>query len=223
MSNEEKLLSYLKRVTADLHQTRQRLRELENLQDDPVVVIGMGCRYPGGASSPQQLWDLVAEGADVIGEFPTNRNWEADLADPRHRARVPGMVRRGGFLYDADCFDPHFFGISNPEATAMDPQQRLLLKVAWETIEHARIDPESLRGSRTGVYAGVLTGGDYVMQLIADGLDDVEMFMATGTTHAVARAHLLHLGPGRARGQRRHRLLVLAGRCSSGGAGVAAR
>ena len=190
MSNEEKLLSYLKRVTADLHQTRQRLRELENLHDDPVVVIGMGCRYPGGASSPQQLWDLVAEGADVIGEFPTNRNWEADLANPRHRARVPGMVRRGGFLYDADCFDPHFFGISNPEATAMDPQQRLLLKVAWETIEHARIDPESLRGSRTGVYAGVLTGGDYVMQLIADGLDDVEMFMATGTTHAVASGRI---------------------------------
>ena len=189
MSNEEKLLSYLKRVTADLHQTRQRLRELENLHD-PVVVIGMGCRYPGGASSPQQLWDLVAEGADVIGEFPTNRNWEADLANPRHRARVPGMVRRGGFLYDADCFDPHFFGISNPEATAIDPQQRLLLKVAWETIEHARIDPESLRGSRTGVYAGVLTGGDYVMQLIADGLDDVEMFMATGTTHAVASGRI---------------------------------
>src|SRR5271165_1971739 len=190
ISNEEKLLSYLKRVTADLHQTRQRLRELENLHDDPVVVIGMGCRYPGGASSPQQLWDLVAEGADVIGEFPANRNWEADLANPRHRARVPGMVRRGGFLYDADCFDPHFFGISDPEATAMDPQQRLLLEVAWETIEHARIDPESLRGSRTGVYAGVLTGGDYVMQLIADGLDDVEMFMATGTTHAVASGRI---------------------------------
>ncbi|HUH68897.1 MAG TPA: beta-ketoacyl synthase N-terminal-like domain-containing protein, partial [Mycobacterium sp.] len=190
MSNEEKLLSYLKRVTADLHQTRQRLRELENLHDDPVVVIGMGCRYPGGASSPQQLWDLVAEGADVIGEFPTNRNWEADLADLRHRARVPGMVRRGGFLYDADRFDAHFFGISDPEATAMDPQQRLLLEVAWETIEHARIDPESLQGSRTGVYAGVLTGGDYVMQLIADGLDDVEMFMATGTTHAVASGRI---------------------------------
>jgi polyketide synthase 12 len=105
----------------------------------------MSCRPPGGATDPDRLWDLVAAGTDAMGPFPDNRGW--DVTDAPY-------AMRGGFVQDADRFDAAFFGISPREALAMDPQQRLLLEGAWEAIEHARIDPTSLRGSRTGVYAG---------------------------------------------------------------------
>ncbi|MEU6994894.1 SDR family NAD(P)-dependent oxidoreductase [Streptomyces sp. NPDC046465] len=173
------LADYL-RDRASGHTERPRERPAAVDDTDPIVVVGMGCRFPGGIESPADLWETVVSGREVIGDVPADRGWRT--GDP--------SLRQGGFLADAGAFDAAFFGINAYEAAAMDPQQRLLLEVCWEAVERAGIAPESLAGSRTGVFAGIMA------QEYGSGVDDaaagVEGYRLVGSQGSVASGRVAY-------------------------------
>ncbi|WP_405150565.1 SDR family NAD(P)-dependent oxidoreductase [Sphaerisporangium sp. NBC_01403] len=189
VNDQEKLVQYLKMATVELYETKQRLRELESQAREPIAVVGMGCRFPGGVRSAGDLWDVVAAGREVIGEFPVDRGWDLDglfSSDPDESGTT--YVRRGGFLEDAGGFDAEFFGISPREALGMDPQQRVMLEVAWEAVERAGIDPRSLAGTPTGVFAGM-----WSHEYGAGGSEAVEGHRLTGVAASVASGRISYL------------------------------
>ncbi len=189
--NEQKLLDYLKRVTTDLGETRRRLDDVEAAQREPLAIVGAACRYPG-ATTPEELWELVASGGDAIGEFPRDRGWDVEaLYDPDPDAAGKTYCAKGGFLPDVAAFDAEFFGISPREALAMDPQQRVLLEVAWEAVERAGIAPRTLSGSRTGVWVGAVTSeySSHVQELPAG----VEGYLGTGNMNSVISGRLAYV------------------------------
>ncbi|UUU26923.1 type I polyketide synthase [Streptomyces sp. DSM 40750] len=184
-SQVEKFREHLRWATAELGEARRRVAELEEAESEPIAIVGMACRYPGGVDSPESLWRLVTEGRDAIGAVPAERGWSAGEFDGTDR-ELPGTSHawEGGFLDRAADFDPAFFGVSPREALSMDPQQRLLLEVSWEAFERAGIDPTTLRGTRVGVYAGLMYH-DYASR--ADEADeDAAGFLSSGNWGSVA-------------------------------------
>nr|BFE27875.1 hypothetical protein GCM10010200_001260 [Actinomadura rugatobispora] len=178
VDGDRKYRDYLRRATEDLLRTRRLLEAAEARAREPIAVVAMGCRYPGGVRTPEELWRLVSDGRDAISAFPDDRGWARDAS---------GFRPEGGFLYDAGEFDAGLFGISPREALAMDPQQRLLLETSWEVFERAGIGPHSLKGSLTGVFVGVMYHDYASGAQIPDGLGG---YLTTGVAGSVASGRL---------------------------------
>ncbi|MFE4690179.1 type I polyketide synthase [Streptomyces sp. NPDC056749] len=187
--NDSRMRYLLERVTAELHETRAKLRETQDSAQEPIAIVGMGCHFPGGIDSPEDLWRVVSEGGDVVGDFPDDRGWDAStLFDTDPDRPGTSSTRRGAFLEAPGAFDPDFFGISPREALATDPQHRILLETAWETFERAGIRPDTLRGSSTGVFVGT-NGNDYAPPA-GSVPEELEGYIVVGNAASVASGRI---------------------------------
>lgn len=184
MPEAERLRTYLRRVTNELQASRQRLAAIEGARTEPIAVVGMACRFPGGANDPASLWRVLSDGTDTMTPFPASRGW-----DMREMA-IYAKALEGAFVADAYDFDASFFGISPREALAMDPQQRLLLQCAWEACEDAGIDPESLRRTKVGVFSGVMYQ-DYATRL-REGSADLRDYLSVAGSDSVVSGRIAY-------------------------------
>jgi natural product biosynthesis luciferase-like monooxygenase protein len=183
----------LKSAYREIRGLRSRLAESEEARAEPIAIVGMACRFPGGASDAGKLWTLLRDGVDAVGPVPADR-WDSDAfydSDPDAPGKL--YVRHGAFLDDIGHFDAEFFGISPLEASTMDPQQRLLLEVAWEALENAGLAPEGLRASRTGIFVGLMYHDYLTKQLREQGMDGIGPYMGTGSTFSAAAGRLSYV------------------------------
>ncbi|MFD3705353.1 type I polyketide synthase [Nocardia sp. NPDC058658] len=196
MAREDELRTYMKKAIRELQTTRARLDDVEARATEPIAIVGMACRYPGGVTSPEELWQAAVDGRSLVSEWPADRGWDIEgLFDPEPGVPGKSYVRTGGFLDGATQFDANFFGISPREAQAMDSQQRLVLETAWEAFERAGIDPTTVRGSATGVFVGLMpdTEGPSSRDIDERVRETIEHFLMTGQASSVASGRVSYV------------------------------